>query len=279
MQSCYVLAKDPNQLNIRFSTLIKPSNPLIIVQPLLQDLKAGHRSSGKCLIFCRTYDDTNVLYELIALELAGHDALFVHDSNGKNVCTCEKFDACTSQSVKKRIMDSFTCRDGPIQIVVSTIAFGMGIDVPNIRTVVHWGPPRDLECYVQEAGRGGRDGSPTDAILYDSKKDFPHTSEVMRAYCDNKQHCRRAMLMAPFCNSSIDKPKQLHMCCDVCAAQCKCTACTEKLKMSTGLQKEDLETFCDFSDKADEQEQLSPSRRKELYSKLLQLQKDILYKL
>ena len=129
---------------------------------------------------------------------------------------------------------------------------------------------------MQEAGRGGRDGSPTDAILYYSKKDFPHTSEVMRAYCDNKQHCRRAMLMAPFCDSSIDKPKQLHMCCDVCAAQCKCTACTEKLKMSTGLQKEDLETFCDFFDKADEQEQLSPSRRKELYSKLLQLQKDIL---
>ena len=51
---------------------------------------------------------------------------------GTKIGTCEKFDACTSLSVKKRIMDSFIKPDGAVRIVVSTIAFAMGIDVPNI---------------------------------------------------------------------------------------------------------------------------------------------------
>ena len=46
----------------------------------------------------------------------------------------------------------------------------MGIDVPNINNVLHWGPPSDLECYVQESGRGGRDGCVTNAMLYYNKR-------------------------------------------------------------------------------------------------------------
>ena len=53
----------------------------------------------------------------------------------------------------------------------------MGIDVPNINNVLHWGPPGDLECYVQESGHGG---GTMNAILYYSKKDFRHTNESMR---------------------------------------------------------------------------------------------------
>lgn len=66
MQSCYLLTKNPNQLNIKYSVRVKPSNPLVIVQQFLDDLKAGCMS-GKCLIFCRYYNDTNMMYELIAL--------------------------------------------------------------------------------------------------------------------------------------------------------------------------------------------------------------------
>jgi superfamily II DNA helicase RecQ len=46
----------------------------------------------------------------------------------------------------------------------------MGIDVPNIRVVIHWGPSNDIESYVQETGRGGKDGRPAKAILYCNKK-------------------------------------------------------------------------------------------------------------
>ena len=231
-------------------------------------------------LFFVTYEDTNTIYELIALELAKHDALFPsHDHPevqlyGSRLCTCEKFDASTSNTVKKRIMKSFTKQNGAIRIVVSTVAFAMGIDVPNIHTVLHWGPPFDFECYVQETGRGGRDGCATNAILYYGKGDLSHTNEEMRKYCINKVQCRRLMLMAPFCESGFDeKPKFLHMCCDLCGEQCKCTTCT-----IDHLSKDDLAAFQDFPENQEDdidQYNLCCDKSRELYSKLMDLQSDV----
>lgn len=54
---------------------------------------------------------------------------------------------------------------------MATIAFGMGLDSQCVRQVIHWGPSSQLEDYVQETGRGGRDGGLSLAILYFAKAD------------------------------------------------------------------------------------------------------------
>ena len=70
----------------------------------------------------------------------------------------DMFTSVTDESVKTNIIRNFTLPRGHCRVVIGTIAFGLGLDSPNVRKVIHWGPSSDIESYVQESGRVGRDG-------------------------------------------------------------------------------------------------------------------------
>lgn len=68
----------------------------------------------------------------------------------------------TSRSDKKTVLSNWT--DGEISLIVATSAFGLGVNKPNVRHVFHVGVPPTLESWIQEAGKGGRDGKPCKGV-------------------------------------------------------------------------------------------------------------------
>ena len=86
---------------------------------------------------------------------------------------------------RRRVQDGFL--SGKLEVIVATIAFGMGIDKANIRSVIHTALPGSIEAYYQEIGRAGRDGEPSRAILMHSYADrYTHDFFFERDYPDVK---------------------------------------------------------------------------------------------
>ena len=67
-------------------------------------------------------------------------------------------------------MSDFTNENGIVRVLIAIITFGMGIDCKGLHTVIHYGPAGIFEDYFQEAGRAGKDGLPSEAMLVTSKE-------------------------------------------------------------------------------------------------------------
>jgi len=197
--------------NIRYTLVEK-------FKPSEQLLHYVQKQAGQCgIVYCTSRKRTEEVADLLKVR------------NIRAAC----YHAGLPADERARVQDAFIRDD--LDIVVATVAFGMGIDKPNVRFVVHYDIPKNIESYYQETGRAGRDGLPAEALLLFDPADIervrgllennenPEQRQVeifklnlMSAFAE-AQTCRRQVLLNYFgeyhakpcgnCDICLDPPK------------------------------------------------------------------------
>lgn len=113
-----------------------------------------------------------------------------------------------------------------LRIIFVTVAFGIGIDIKNIRRIIHIGVPHTVEEFFQEAGRCGRDGLPASSVIHYNNHDIPPRRNVSKDMVDyvSSGVCKREKLLSYF-GHSVSNYVPEHTCCDVHAKTCECDEC------------------------------------------------------
>ena len=133
--------------NLSFSVIRTPKRMDYVVHYVRQ------HANENGIIYCATRKDVDRVYE--NLTRAGINVGHYHGG--------------LSDEVRREMQNAYA--DDKLQVMVATNAFGMGIDKSNVRYVLHYQMPRNIESYYQEAGRAGRDGAPAECILLYSGQD------------------------------------------------------------------------------------------------------------
>ncbi len=141
-------------LTLRVQTTLQPETELL--------RRVAECPGGKCLIFCRTRSRTERLARQLCL--AGLPALHYH--------------AGMERDERMAAQERFA--SGEARVMAATTAFGMGVDIPDIRLVIHDGMPDSLVDYAQQAGRAGRDGKPADCVLLLDPDDLERRRRMLR---------------------------------------------------------------------------------------------------
>lgn len=104
------------------------------------------------------------------------------------------YHAGLTPAIRRRVLRAFLT--DAVRVIVATSAFGMGIDKPDVRQVLHWGPPPTLEAYYQEAGRAGRDGDASECIVLWRPEDLSwgNISPAMKHYIESRRNHRELIL-------------------------------------------------------------------------------------
>lgn len=216
------IVMSPERKNVRI-TVIKCKKAEIFskLNWLVEMMRMKGRNTPKTIIFCNMMSEMASVANYLLFKL-GQDAYVSNPSDGSKECLIVIFHSMTWIERKDKFLASFKKADSVARIVVASIALSMGVNFPDVKYVVNWGPARTLLEYHQEAGRAGRDGSSAHSvIIYHGKQTAPCEVDVKNFVRTTK--CYRVACLKPF----VDDAKPLlpgHDCCSNCAVTCRCSS-------------------------------------------------------
>ncbi len=210
MQEAVIYKSSFNRDNLYYEIKPKGSKEKVF-KDIISCIKSRPNRSG--IIYCLSRKRVEEIAEMLTLN--GVKALPYH--------------AGLDAKTRANNQDAFLMED--CNVIVATIAFGMGIDKPDVRFVIHFDVPKSLEGYYQETGRGGRDGMEGDCILFYNPSDIEKLEKFMKdkpvaereigtllldetsAFAESSQ-CRRRLLLSYFGESFDDE--NCNAMCDNC---------------------------------------------------------------
>ena len=224
--SCEFVSASPDRPNIKY-TVCPRTEIETDLDCYLKSLKNLRSKAPRVLIYCQSLNMCANLYAHFLYHLGDES----YDPIGSEKVSDNRlfgmFHSSTPEYNKDVIIRSLASPDGVVRIVFATVALGMGVDLRDVNTVVHYGGMQSIDSYFQESGRAGRSGASALSVVFWKPVDCPKRKQLtttrdfelsaVRHYLENDTSCRRRFQLQYFDYSCVSTVRNSDKCCDVCA--------------------------------------------------------------
>lgn len=235
MKTVEHITADLNRPNI-FYAAYKVNRSCDCLKWVVDLLNKDPMAMPRVIIYCRTIDNISNVYKYFK-ESCDESVLFP----GKKTftkCRVIQFHQSIADRLKKTITTDFPNPKGLYRVVIASVSFGLGIDSPLVKYVIHFGAPTSIAAFSQESGRAGRCSTltATSYLYYQlSNTNSIATDDEMTEYCLNPEGiCYRQLVLNHFQPGVIVRQTGDHSCCLICLTNCMCGNCPTLPGVYTG---------------------------------------------
>lgn len=197
-----IISAPPDRPNIYLEIIHRPSyDTEEELQHIVCDLRDQQDLFPKTLIFAQSIMQVYEIFEVVTLGL-GEKAFYNGIVNIENRL-CSMYHGQITPELQKFTLETLRKTDSKLRVLVCTIAFGMGVEIQDIRHVIHWGRSKSLLGHWQEVGRAGRDGTPSKATWY-PKSIIGDDKDIFDKLKHDRDICIRKEILESFVLPDMD---------------------------------------------------------------------------